>query len=141
MVEREEIDRMITKARIRSRALETAFKEGEYDDIVKEAYNVMYMAARAVINHLGGEVISHRQVASLFRKEIIGRKLMSRDYQEHLHKSLQYRDQVLAGEFDNTDIEKLEKITNACADLVKNLDAVMKANPDPIINYDLSDYA
>jgi uncharacterized protein (UPF0332 family) len=140
MVEKEETDRLMRTARVRSRGLDEIYKEGDYPGVVKEAYNIMFTAARATLNHLGASTMSQRAVASAYRKEIIGRQLINRKYQDHLRKIHNYREEVLSGEGE-MEPERVEKIIDACKDFVKILGKVIKDNPEPIIEYDIGDFA
>ncbi len=78
MAEKEEITRLMRSARIRTRGLEEALKNEEFDKIVTDAYSIMFMAAKATVNHLGAETSNHRQVASIFRKELVGKQIINR---------------------------------------------------------------
>ena len=141
MVEKEETARLIRTARIRARALDEAFKEGDNKKVVLEAYNAMFMAARATVNHLGANAISHRAVASIYRKELIGRKLLDRKYREHLRKIHNYREQVISEEQTDMEPELVEKIIEVCKDFVKVMNDIINKHPEPIIDYDISDFA
>lgn len=140
MAEKEEIERLMRSARVRTRVLEEAFKSEELDKIVSDAYSIMFMAAKATINHLGAETTNHRQVASIFRKELVGKRIINRKYADYLTKIRTYRDESLVenAEFDK---EKYGPIVDACRDFVETLNKIMKDNPDPIIHYDLGDFA
>ena len=139
MVEKEETERLIRTARIRARGLDEAFEEGDYKKVVQDAYNVMFMAARATMNHLGANATSHRAIASIYRKELIGRQLLDKKYKEHLRKIHDYRDQVMADE--ELDKELVEKIADACKDFVNVMNDIIAKHPEPIIDYDISDFA
>jgi uncharacterized protein (UPF0332 family) len=141
MAEPEEIERLMRSARVRCRGLEESYKNGEYDKIINEAYNAMYMAARATVNHLGADATSHRAVASIYRKELIGRRVLQRKYQDHLRKIHRYREEFLEGKFGELDEEQAGKIVSACKDFIAVLTKVIKEHPEPIIDYDIGDFA
>jgi uncharacterized protein (UPF0332 family) len=141
MAEKEETERLIRNARVRCRTIGEAYEKEEYDDIIGNAYSIMYMAAKATINHLGATASSHRQVASLFRKELIGRRIVDRKYQDHLRKIREYRDEYLAGDREQFDKEKMGAIVQGCNDFVEILNKVIKKYEEPIIDYDISDFA
>jgi uncharacterized protein (UPF0332 family) len=141
VAEQEEIERLMRTARIRYRAMEEAYKNGEYENIINDAYNIMYTAARATINHLGADATSHRAVASIYRKELIGRRILGRKYENHLRKIHRYREDMLEGKLGDLDEEQAGKIINACKDFISVLVKVMKDHPEPIIEYELGDFA
>lgn len=141
MAEKEETERLIRSARVRTRAMENAYDKEEYDEIVNAAYSIMFMAVRATVNHLGADANNHRQVASLFRKELIGRRIVEKKYEDYLRKIRKYREDFMAGECEQFDKEKLGAIVKGCKDFVNILHEVIKKYEEPIINYDLSDYA
>ncbi len=140
MAEKEEIERLMRSARIRTRGMEEALNNEEFDKIVSDAYSIMFMAAKATVNHLGAETSNHRQVASIFRKELVGKQIINRKYADYLSKIRKYRDESMSedAEFDK---EKYGAIVDACKDFVEILNKIMKDNPDPIINYEISDFA
>jgi len=141
MVDREETDRLIRTALIRVRALEEIEKEGDYVKAVNEAYSIMFMAAKATLNHLGANAISHRAVASIFRKELMGRDVMSRKYQDYLRKIHDYREEVSVEKAEPMPPDKLARIVAGCKDFVNALNEVIKANPEPILQHDITDFA
>ena len=141
MADKEEIERLMRTARVRVRELEAAFDGGDFKKVVQDAYNVMFMAARATVNHLGANATSHRAVASIFRKELIGRHLVNKKYQDHLRKITGYRDEVMKEGSPEIDQEKAQKIIQASKDFVKILTEVIEKNPEPVIDYDITDFA
>ena len=124
-----------------SDAMQKAIDETERRRVVQEAYNVMFMAAKATMNHLGANATSHRAVASIYRKELIGRKLLDRKYTEHLRKIYNYREQVMSKEQPDLEPELVEKIIEVCKDFVKIMNDIINKHPEPIIDYDISDFA
>ena len=141
MAEREETERLIRSARVRIRALEDAYGKEEYDEIINTAYSIMFMAARATVNHLGADANNHRQVSSIFRKELIGRRIVEKKYEDYLRKIRKYREDFMEGEREQFDKEKLGAIVKGCKDFINILGKVIKKYEEPIIDYDLGDYA
>ena len=141
MVEREETERLIRTAIIRTRALTELQKEGDPEKVINEAYSIMFMAAKATLNHLGASVTSHRAVASVFRKELVGRNIINKKYQDYLRKIHDYREEATAANAEPMPPEKVTKIIQACSDFIGALNEAIKANPDPVIQYDITDFA
>ena len=141
MVEKEETERLMRMARVRARGLDEALKEGDYEKVVQDAYHIMFMAARATVNHLGANAASHRAVASIYRKELIGRRILDRKYQDHLRKIHKYREEIMSAEAPEMDTEQAEKIVEASKDFVKVLTDVINSHPEPVIDYDITDFA
>ncbi len=141
MAEKEEIERLIRGARVKQKDLDDALAAGDFNQVVQEAYNIMYMAARACLNHLGANATSHRAVASIYRKELIGKHLLDRKYQDHLRKIHSYREETMDPSNPPMEREQAEKIVAATKDFVIQMSNLIAKYPEPVINYDISDFA
>jgi len=71
----------------------------------------------------------------------VKKRIVSRNYAEHLHKIHTYREEAIAGKHDNIDAELAGKIVEVTQDFVEMLGQLMKKYPDPIIEYHISDFA
>jgi hypothetical protein len=66
---------------------------------------------------------------------------MNRKYQDYLRKIHDYREEVSAENAEPIPADKLAKIVTACKEFVGALNEVIKANPEPILQHDITDFA
>ena len=114
-------DGMIRKARIKARGMQGMVKEANWDSIIKDAYNVMFMAARGALTKMGHTVTTHQTVASNYRRELIDKGVIDQKYANHLSKIKKYWENEMEGHPEEIDGPRAEKIVEATLDLVDAL--------------------
>ena len=114
-------DAMLRKARIKARGMQHKVHDGSWDNIISEAYNVMYMAARGALGKMGMMVNTHQTVAAKYRREIVEKGLVDKKFAEHLNKIKKYWENEQNGEPESIDNARAERIAQATLDLVDAL--------------------
>ncbi|MCD6216268.1 HEPN domain-containing protein [bacterium] len=114
-------DGMIRKARIKARGMQHQVKEGDWDNIIVDAYNVMFMAARGALKKMGHTVSTHQTVASNYRREVIDKGVIDKKYANHLSKIKKYWENEQEGHPEEIDHARAERIVQATLDLVDAL--------------------
>lgn len=127
-------DGMIRKARIKARGMQHTVKEGDWDGIIKDAYNVMFMAARGALSKMGHNVTTHQTVAANYRREVIDKGVIDAKFANHLVKIKKYWESELDGHPEEIDHARAVRIVDATLDLVEalaRLDKPAKSKIDP----------
>jgi uncharacterized protein (UPF0332 family) len=122
--EKEDFDSMLRKARIKSRDMQIKYEAGNWDSIITDAYNVMYMAARGALGKMGFPANTHQTVASQYRRLIIDANLIDQKFADHLTKIKNYWEGEQKGQMQLIDKDRAGRIIKATLDLV---DALAKA--------------
>lgn len=128
----EEAAKLIRRARIKAREIETKIQEagGAYDALIYDAYNAMFMAARAALHVMGEECNSHRTVVAKYKHEIVEKKKVDDKFAGHLHKIQQYWEEEQTGTKHDIDSARAGRIYEATRDLVDALAGVAGVRPD-----------
>ncbi|MBU1023043.1 HEPN domain-containing protein [bacterium] len=114
-------DAMIRKARIKARGMQQLVTDGNWDNIITDAYNVMYMAARGALSKLGYELNTHQTVASHYRHQVVEKDLIDMKFANHLTKIKKYWENEQNGQPEEIDQARAERIVQATLDLVDAL--------------------
>lgn len=125
-----EADSLMRRARIKVRDMSSRVERGEIDHIIPDAYNVMFMAAKAALMKRGYEVASHRTVVSTYRKEFIEKRLISPDYEGYLTKIQGYWEKEGTAEAEKVDNARANRIVEATHNLVEALAETMRAKSE-----------
>jgi uncharacterized protein (UPF0332 family) len=125
-----EADSLMRRARIKVRDMMNRVERGEIDHMIPDAYNVMFMAAKAALMKRGFEVASHRTVVSTYRHEFIDKRLISPEYEGYLTKIQKYWEQEGTPDSQSVDQGRAERIVEAAHKLVEALADTMKATSD-----------
>jgi uncharacterized protein (UPF0332 family) len=119
--EKEDFDSMLRKARIKSRDMQLKVEAGNWDSIITDAYNVMYMAARGALGKMGYPANTHQTVASQYRRLIIDGGQIDKKFADHLTKIKNYWEGEQKGEMQIVDKDRAKRIVQATLDLVDAL--------------------
>ncbi len=130
MLNSAEADSLMRRARIKVRDMINRVERGEVDHMVPDAYNVMFMAAKAALMKRGFEVASHRTVASTYRKEFIDKRLISPEYEGYLMKIQKYWEKEGTPEAEDLDLARAERVVEATHKLVEALAETMKTKSE-----------
>ena len=114
-------DMMIRKARIKARGMQQLVAEGNWDNIIIDAYNTMFMAARGALSKMGHDVNTHQTVASHYRREVVEKGLIDKKYGNHLMKIKKYWENEHDGQPEEIDHARAQRIVQATLDLVDAL--------------------
>ena len=114
-------DAMIRKARIKARGMQVRVDEGNWDNIVTDAYNVMFMAARGALAKLGVTVNTHQTVVAQYRRMIVEQSLVDKKFGEHLAKIKRYWENERNGQPEEVDQARATRIALATLELVDAL--------------------
>jgi len=125
-----EADSLMRRARIKVRDMSSRVERGEIGHIIPDAYNVMFMAAKAALMKRGFEVASHRTVVSTYRREFIEKKLISPDYEGYLAKIQGYWEKEGTADAEKVDNARANRIVEATHNLVEALADTMKAKSE-----------
>jgi uncharacterized protein (UPF0332 family) len=125
-----EADSLMRRARIKVRDMINRVERGEVDHMVPDAYNVMFMAAKAALMKRGFEVASHRTVVSTYRKEFIDKRLISPEYEGYLMKIQKYWEKEGTPEAEDLDQARAERVVEATHKLVEALAETMKTKSE-----------
>ncbi|MCG3151690.1 MAG: hypothetical protein GEEBNDBF_00971 [bacterium] len=127
----EEAAKLIRRARIKAREIETKIEEagGAYDTLIYDAYNAMFMAARAALHNMGVECNSHRTVVSHYRHDIIEKKLIDPKFESHLSKIQTYWEEEQQGTKHDIDADRAKRVAGATLELVDALAGLSGAKP------------
>ncbi len=121
-----EADSLMRRARIKVRDMMNRVERGDIDHMIPDAYNVMFMAAKAALMKRGFEVASHRTVTSTYRREFIEKRLISPDYEGYLVKIQRYWEAEGTPDAEVVDLARGERILEATHKLVEALADTMK---------------
>jgi uncharacterized protein (UPF0332 family) len=128
-------DAMIRKARIKARGMRQQVSVGRWGNIISDAYNVMYMAARGALMKMGYQANTHQTVAARYRHEIIEKGLIDQKFADHLAKIKRYWENEQRGEPEQIDQARAERIAKATLELVDALatigDPTQQSKIDP----------
>ena len=124
----DEADSLMRRARIKVRDMRNRIERGDIDHIIPDAYNVMFMAAKAALMKRGFEVASHRTVIATYRREFIDRRLISPEFEGHLSKIQTYWEKEGTPEAEKVDGPRANRIVEATHNLVEALAETMKAS-------------
>jgi uncharacterized protein (UPF0332 family) len=122
----DEADSLMRRARIKVRDMRNRVERGEFDHIIPDAYNVMFMAAKAALLKRGFEVASHRTVISTYKREFIEKRIISPDFEGHLNKIQGYWEKEGTKEAEVIDTPRAGRIVEATHNLVEALADTMK---------------
>jgi len=125
-----EADSLMRRARIKIRDMRNRIERGEIDHIIPDAYNVMFMAAKAALMKRGFEVASHRTVVATYRREFIEKRLISPDFEGYLTKIQGYWEKEGTSEAEAVDAARADRIVEATHNLVEALAETMKAKSE-----------
>ncbi|MFH1676434.1 MAG: HEPN domain-containing protein [bacterium] len=125
-----EADSLIRRARIKVHDMKDRIERGDIGHIIPDAYNVMFMAAKAALMKRGFEVASHRTVVATYRKEFIDKRLISPDFEGHLSKIQAYWEKEGTTEAEVIDTARASRIVDATFKLVEALAETMKAGSE-----------
>lgn len=127
-----EAESLMRRARIKVRDMRNRVERGDIDHMIPDAYNVMFMAAKAALAARGYEVASHRTVISTYRKEFIEKRLISPEFEGHLTKIQGYWEKEGTPEAEAVDAARAARIVEATHKLIEALAETMKAqSPEP----------
>ncbi|HYE79066.1 MAG TPA: HEPN domain-containing protein [bacterium] len=123
---REEAEKLIKRARIKAREIDTKIEEagGPYDALIYDAYNAMFMAARAALHVLGFPSNSHRTVVSQYKHQIVEKKKIDPKFADHLLKIQTYWEEEQAGTKHDIDSDRAHRISTATREIVDALAVV-----------------
>ena len=113
-----EADSLMRRARIKARDMSNRVERGEIDHIIPDAYNVMFMAAKAALMKRGFEVASHRTVVATYRREFIEKRLIPQEFEGHLTKIQTYWEKEGSDEAEKIDMARANRIVEATHALV-----------------------
>ena len=122
----DEADSLMRRARIKVRDMQNRIERGEIDHIIPDAYNVMFMAAKAALMKRGFEVASHRTVMSTYKHEFIEKRIISPEFENHLVKIQNYWEKEGSPEAEKIDSPRATRILEASHNLVEALADTMK---------------
>jgi uncharacterized protein (UPF0332 family) len=125
-----EADSLMRRARIKVRDMRNRIERGEIDHIIPDAYNVMFMAAKAALMKRGFEVASHRTVVATYRREFIEKRLIAPDFEGYLTKIQGYWEKEGTSEAEAVDAARADRIVEATHNLVEALAETMKAQSE-----------
>jgi uncharacterized protein (UPF0332 family) len=125
-----EADSLMRRARIKVRDMSSRVERGEIDHIIPDAYNVMFMAAKAALMKRGFEVASHRTVVATYRREFIDKRLISPEYEGYLVKIQGYWEKEGTVDAEQVDGARANRIVEATHNLVEALADTMKAKSE-----------
>jgi len=125
-----EADSLMRRARIKVRDMMNRVERGEIDHMIPDAYNVMFMAAKAALMKRGFEVASHRTVVSTYRREFIDKRLISPEYEGYLAKIQKFWESEGTPEAEIIDTARAGRIVEATHKLVEALAETMKAGSE-----------
>ena len=124
-----EADSLMRRARIKVQDMKTRVERGDIDHMIPDAYNVMFMAAKAALMKRGFEVASHRTVTSTYRREFIDKRLISPEFEGYLAKIQKYWEEEGTINAQTVDQGRAERIVDATHKLVEALADTMKVLP------------
>jgi uncharacterized protein (UPF0332 family) len=122
----DESDSLMRRARIKVRDMRTRVERGEFDHLIPDAYNVMFMAAKAALMKRGYEVASHRTVISTYKREFIDKRIIAPEFETHLNKIQTYWEKEGTPEAEKVDVPRAGRIVEATHNLVEALADTMK---------------
>lgn len=125
-----EADSLMRRAQIKAREMRNRVDRGDVDHMIPDAYNVMFMAAKAALMKRGFEVASHRTVVSTYRREFIDKRLIGQEYEGYLTKIQKYWEAEGTPEAEGIDVARAERIVEAAINLVDALAETMRAKSD-----------
>ncbi len=125
-----EADSLMRRARIKVREMLNRVDRGEVDHMVPDAYNVMFMAAKAALMKRGFEVASHRTVVATFRREFVNKRLIPQEFAEYLIKIQKYWEAEGTPDAEQVDHARAERIVEATHKIVEALAETMKTRSD-----------
>ena len=125
-----EADSLMRRARIKIRDMMNRIERGEIDHMIPDAYNVMFMAAKAALMKRGFEVASHRTVTSTYRREFIEKRLISAEYEGYLAKIQRYWEAEGTPNAETIDQARAARIVEATHKLVEALADTMKTKSE-----------
>ena len=125
-----EADSLMRRAQIKAREMRNRVDRGEIDHMIPDAYNVMFMAAKAALMKRGFEVSSHRTVVSTYRREFIDRRLISQEFEGYLNKIQKYWEAEGTPQAEAVDHARADRIVEAAIKLVDALADTMRVRTD-----------
>lgn len=124
-----EADALMRRARIKVRDMQNRLERGDVEHMIPDAYNVMFMAAKAALMKRGIEAASHRTVIASYRKEFIDKRIISPEFEGHLTKIQGYWEKEGTQEAQAVDTARAGRIVEATMKLVDALAETMKIQP------------
>ncbi|HEX9746217.1 MAG TPA: HEPN domain-containing protein [bacterium] len=125
-----EAESLMRRARIKVRDMGDRVERGDVDHMIPDAYNVMFMAAKAALMKRGIEVASHRTVMAAYRKEFIEKRIISPEYEGYLQKIQGYWEQEGTSDAQAVDVARAGRIVEATSKLVDALAETMQTNAE-----------
>ena len=125
-----EAERLMRRARIKVNDMRDRVDRGNIDHMIPDAYNVMFMAAKAALMKRGIEVSSHRTVVSSYRREFIDKRIISPEFDGYLTKIQNYWENEGTPDAEVVDAARAHRIVEATDKLVEALSETMRAQMD-----------
>lgn len=122
----DEADSLMRRAKIKVRDMRERVERGDIDHIIPDAYNVMFMAAKAALMKRGFEVASHRTVITTYKREFIDKRIISPEFEGYLTKVQAYWEREGTPEAEVVDAARAARIVEATHNLVEALAATMR---------------
>jgi len=126
MTSQAEADSLMRRARIKVQDMKIRVERGDTDHMIPDAYNVMFMAAKAALMKRGFEVASHRTVTASYRREFIDKTLISPEFEGYLNKIQKYWEMEGTPMAEKIDQARAERLIEATNKLVEALADTMK---------------
>jgi uncharacterized protein (UPF0332 family) len=123
----DEADSLMRRARIKVRDMQNRIERGDIAHMIPDAYNAMFMAAKAALLKRGLEAASHRTVISTYKHEFIDKRIISPEFEGHLSKIQGYWEKEGTAEAEKVDVARATRIFEATHNLVEALAETMKA--------------
>jgi len=128
----EDPDGLIRKARIKARDMQLKVEGGNWDNIITDSYNVMYMAARGALGKIGILANTHQTVSAQYRRMIIDAGLIDKRFTEHLTKIKNYWEgEEKAQEIDQARALRIVQATIDLVDALAHLSIKKHSKVDP----------
>ncbi len=121
-----EADNMMRKARIKIRDMRNRIERDEIGHMIPDAYNVMFMAAKAALLKRDIQVQSHRTVIATYRREFIDNHVITPEFDSYLTKIQGYWEREGTPDAEAVDAARAERIVEAAHKLVEALAETMK---------------
>ena len=125
-----EADRLMRRARIKVHDMRERVERGNIDHMVPDAYNVMFMAAKAALMKRGIEVASHRTVVSNYKREFIQKRIISPEFEGYLVKIQNYWEKEGTTDAEIVDTARASRIVEATDKLVEALSDTMRTRSE-----------
>lgn len=125
-----EADRLMRRARIKVHDMRDRVERGNIEHMIPDAYNVMFMAAKAALMKRGIEVASHRTVLSNYKREFIQKRIISPEFEGYLTKIQTYWENEGTPDAEAIDAARAGRIVEATDKIVEALAETMRASSE-----------